>query len=326
MPVRLRKLRGQLFGDRSVALRSTVVRRVQHHDSGECLCDAADSEVTIRPELPTAGAAGCVCRHTCAPPASDTRNPASVADAAATRVTAAATPSSCGTVMTCADGDIVATITAPDTAAIRIGFFCMMFDAGPGRARRPCGFPSMSCENTLRRCGRDGRTGWLVLLSRRRSAHGVEDMETTMESKRSELAGIAGCAPPREVKSSNRKHARAESRLNRRTERARDVLTQMAAGHRNPPICNELFITRSAAESTSMPFSPSSSCRRTRRTTGVCAPSPNISPPTPRRPDDRDAGAGPCGRLAARLRRFRGGNGTRGVAGWSGRLWHRFGR
>lgn len=110
---------------------------------------------------------------------------------------------------------------------------------------------------------------------------------------------------------------RAESRLNRRTERARDVLTRMAAGHR----------TRRSATSCSSPgarrkahqcHAPSSSCRRTRRTTGACAPSSNISAPTPPRPDGRDAGAGPCGRLAARLRRFRGDTATRVWPGGSG--------
>ncbi|WP_194814710.1 response regulator transcription factor [Nocardia sp. XZ_19_385] len=63
-----------------------------------------------------------------------------------------------------------------------------------------------------------------------------------------ERVGAGGTAFDPEVVRQLLLHSRAESPLNRLTERERTVLTLMAEGHSNSAICDELYITRSAVE------------------------------------------------------------------------------
>ncbi|GAA5094964.1 response regulator transcription factor [Nocardia iowensis] len=63
-----------------------------------------------------------------------------------------------------------------------------------------------------------------------------------------ERVGNGGTAFDPEVVRQLLLHSRAESPLNRLTERERTVLTLMAEGHSNSAICDELYITRSAVE------------------------------------------------------------------------------
>lgn len=63
-----------------------------------------------------------------------------------------------------------------------------------------------------------------------------------------ERVGSGGTAFDPEVVRQLLLHSRAESPLNRLTDRERDVLTLMAQGHSNTAICEELFVTRSAVE------------------------------------------------------------------------------
>ncbi|MEU8899410.1 response regulator transcription factor [Nocardia sp. NPDC048505] len=63
-----------------------------------------------------------------------------------------------------------------------------------------------------------------------------------------ERVGRGGTAFDPEVVRQLLLHSRAESPLNRLTERERAVLTLMAEGHSNAAICAELYVTRSAVE------------------------------------------------------------------------------